>query len=190
MARLWQDQRVISLEKMRNVVLEIVTNVWLICDPFVIHLGPIYNPSITRPVIHRDLYVTMFDPLNHEWPICNATRDSSVTHIRSIYNPFRDSSRPIRNNVWPPWTMYDPSVMQPVTHTWFIFDLSLTYPVTMCDLSLTYVPYVSLICDQPVTYPVTHITHLQSIGWLLLDLSVTLIYREIPVYFKENLWLF
>ncbi len=60
-ARLWRGrQKLASLEKkMRNVVFESVTKVWLICDPFVTHLIPIYPVIHLRPIC------------NNVWPICD-----------------------------------------------------------------------------------------------------------------------
>ncbi len=43
-ARLWRGQILVSLEKMRNVVFESVTNVRLVCDSHVIHLWRIRHP--------------------------------------------------------------------------------------------------------------------------------------------------
>ncbi len=39
-------------KKMRNVIFESATNVWLTCALFVTHLRPIYDSPITHPIIH------------------------------------------------------------------------------------------------------------------------------------------
>ncbi len=66
-ARLWQCQRMISLEKkLKNVVFESITNVWLMYDPFETYIRSIYNPVI------------------HVRPICNNVRPtcgSYMTHL-------------------------------------------------------------------------------------------------------------
>ncbi len=105
--RVVRGQRLISLEKkMSNVVFKNVTNVLLICDPFVTHLRPIYDPSITIPWFIWDPYVTTFDPhVTHVWPSVM----QPVTHM---------------------WFIFDLSVTYPVTHVSLIWHQSVTHPVT------------------------------------------------------------
>ncbi len=68
--RLWQGQKLVCLEKMRNAF-ESVTNVWLIYNPLVTHLRPIYDLSISHLMNHlRPICINV-------WTIC----DSSMNYL-------------------------------------------------------------------------------------------------------------
>ncbi len=79
----------LNLEKIRNVVFEIVTNVWPICDPSVTNLRPICNAC-------RDLSITHVRPTgNNVWPICNQTCDPYVIHLQPMCDSRLDPSESI-----------------------------------------------------------------------------------------------
>ncbi len=115
-ARLWQDQRFISLEKIRNVVFESVTNVWPICDSFETcirsicytsrvssethvtmfdHITLMYDPSVTWPVTHMWFTVDRGVTTADSYMIVRLIWDQSVTHsvtpIWPIHNLSDDS---------------------------------------------------------------------------------------------------
>ncbi len=86
---------------MRNIVFESVTNVWIICDPFVRFIW--------------DPYVTMVDPhVTHRWPICNASHHPYVIHLWTMFDSYVTYVRLI----------CDQSVIHPVTHIWPISNPS------------------------------------------------------------------
>ncbi len=86
---IFHSQGLVSLEKKVRNVFESATNVWLICDPFVIHLTPIYDPSITCPMIHLSfIYNSVFDShVTYLWPICNITLETLRVARRRVSPP-------------------------------------------------------------------------------------------------------